>query len=95
MTIRQITRLFRNLWRQSPRLAVRVLVRHVVIALGGDGLVKVPTPPEERPRVTPTGDRLHATASYRSAGTGPLITVYRRTRKSALVTEVGGAAGSD
>jgi hypothetical protein len=78
-----ILRLFRNLWRQSPRQAVRVLARHLLIRLRGDRFVEVPTPPELCHRTSPTGDIITAEKSWRGCGgTGPMITKYSRTRPS-------------
>jgi hypothetical protein len=83
MNARQWARLFRNMWRQSPRMAVRVLVRHVVIRLRGDGLVKVPTPLQEMVRTAPNGDTLLVEQSYRSGSAdGPLIVKYRRVYRT-------------
>lgn len=79
MNARQWFRLFRNMWRQSPRMAVRVLVRHVVIRLRGDELIKVPTPLQHMViRTAPNGDELHVKQCYRHGGTGPLIVLYDR-----------------
>lgn len=82
MTARLWLRLFRNIWRQSPRMAMRVLVRHVVIQLRGDGLIKIPTPLQEASiRTAPNGDTLQVEQCYRSTETGPLIVKYRRTTR--------------
>jgi len=72
-TIAKLTRLFRNLWRRSPAMAVRVLGRHAFIVLrldrlvrigGPRGLAKVPTPASEKSKLAPNGDMLRVKQCY-------------------------------
>jgi len=61
-------RILRNIWRESPRRAIRVAWRHLLVRLG--------LPIE----MAPNGDTLTPTRAWRWNGTGPLVELYARTR---------------
>jgi len=78
-------RILRNIWRESPRRAIRVAWRHLLVRLGlpivppnMDTMIRVPT--ESPIETAPNGDTLTPTRAWRWNGTGPLVELYARTR---------------
>lgn len=73
-------------WRVVKRFTLRLRARRRLAAaamgmrIHDAGLRKVATPPDLAEAYTPSGARLTAAQSYRSGGTGPLITEYRRVQ---------------